>query len=159
MESPRFPATSGPEAIPIPILNANRGPIAEATARRDVVRARAETTFARLDRELAAAERTLTARRSQREQYEQEVLPLLSDQDDDITRIAALGELDLFILLETMTRMLDTKQRLIALRTGEFDATITVHRILGPGTRPNPLPTEVGDETPEHDDVVAGDTK
>lgn len=147
-------------SIPIPILNANRSGIAEATARRNVVRARAETTFARLDRALAEAERMLAARRVQRDQYEQEVLPLLSEQDDDLNRIAALGELDLFILLETMTRMLDTKQRLIALRTGEFDASTTVHRILGPGSRPNPLPIEVGDETPEQDDdVVTGDLK
>lgn len=147
-------------SIPIPILNANRAPIAEATARRDVVRARAETTFAKLDRDLAAATATLDAKRSQREQYEQQVVPLLTDQERDLRRIAELGELDALIMLETMTRTLETKQRLITLHVGELDAAITVHRILGPGTRQNPLPTEVGDETPEQDDdVVTGDLK
>ncbi|MDG2201690.1 MAG: TolC family protein [Phycisphaerales bacterium] len=141
-------------SIPIPILNANQSSIAEARAQREVMRARAETAFARLDRSLAAAVETLEVKGSQREQYEQEVLPLLSDQDADLDRIAALGELDLFILMETMTRMLDTKQRLIALRAGEIDVTITAHRILGPGTRQFPLPTEGGSDpdapSPEH---------
>jgi len=147
-------------SIPIPILNANRAPIAEATARREVVRARAETTFASLDRDLAAASATLDAKRSQREQYEQLVVPLLTDQERDLRRIAELGELDTLIMLETMTRTLETKQRLITLHVGELDAAITVHRILGPGTRQNPLPTEVDDETPEQDDdVVTGDLK
>ena len=141
-------------SIPVPILNANRAAIAEAKAQREVVRAETETTFARIDRTLAAANATLEAKQSQRTQYEQQIVPLLVEQNSDIQRIAELGELDIYILLETLTRTLDTKQRLIDLRVSELDAAITVHRILGPGTRQFPLPTEGGSDpdapSPKH---------
>ena len=102
--------------------------------------------------------------RIQRTQYEQEIVPLLTEQTRDIEKIAALGELDMFILLETMTRTLNTKQRLIELRVSELDAMITVLRILGPDTRQAPLPTGEEDETsptaPQDDeDIVAGGMK
>ncbi|MDG1838091.1 MAG: TolC family protein, partial [Phycisphaerales bacterium] len=139
-------------SVPIPILNANRAAIADATANREVVRAQAETTFARLLRQFAAAEASLELQQGQRIRYEQEVIPMLTDQSDDIHAIAELGELDIFVLLETLTRTLGTKQRLIDLRIGEINATITVAQILGPDSPNQPSPTQ---ETPA---AVAGDT-
>jgi outer membrane protein TolC len=129
-------------SVPIPILNANRAGIAEARARREVARAEAETTFARLYRSLGAAQSSLHASRMQRQQYETLVVPLLQAQSRDIDRIAELGELDVFVLLQTMARSLETKQQLIDLRVDEIDAATTVRRILGPDTRPDPSPID-----------------
>lgn len=141
-------------SIPIPILNANRAAIAEALATREVVRAQAETTFARLYRSLIAAQAALRTNQTQREQYEQLIVPMLDEQSRDIDRIADLGELDIFVLLQTVTRTLETKQNLIALRVDEIEAATTLHRILGPSTPENPTPIE--DHT---GDVVAGGTQ
>jgi hypothetical protein len=77
---------------------------------------------------------------------------LLAEQSRDLHAIAKLGELDIFVLLETLTRTLSAKQRLIDLRLGEIDAAITVARILGPDTPRQPTPTQ---EPPA---AVAGDT-
>ncbi|MBP27424.1 MAG: hypothetical protein CMJ63_04310 [Planctomycetaceae bacterium] len=129
-------------SVPVPILNANRAGIAEARARREVARAEAETTFARLYRSLAAAQAELRTNQTQRERYETVIVPLLEEQSSDIDRIAELGELDVFVLLQTITRTLSAKQRLIDLRVDEIDAATAVRRILGPDTRPDPTPIE-----------------
>jgi outer membrane protein TolC len=129
-------------SIPIPILNANRAAIAEARANREVVRAKAETTFSRLNRSLIAAQAALHTNQAQRDQYEQLIVPMLDEQSRDIDRIAELGELDVFVLLQTVTRTLKIKQKLIALRVDEIEAATTLRRILGPDNAPNPTPIE-----------------
>lgn len=151
-------------SIPIPILNANRAAIAEASARREVARAAAETTFVRLQRNLSGAYAELDVKREQRDQYVNQVVPLLTAQTEDIKKIAELGELDMFVLLETVTRTLDAKQRLIELRSSELDAAITVRQILGPNSDENPSPktlgTDVNDPSmPSTGVIVAGGTK
>ena len=125
-------------SIPVPVLNANRAGIAEATARREVARAAAETTFANLLRTLNAATTTLAMKQSQRYGYEQRIVPLLKEQEEDLHRIAELGELDMFVMLESLSRTVEAKRRLVELQVSELDATITVRRILGPDTRLEP---------------------
>jgi outer membrane protein TolC len=150
-------------SIPIPILNANRGGIAQATAAREVARANAETTFARLLLEWDVAHRTSELVQSQRSQYEEIVLPLLDGQASDIARIAELGELDLFVLLETVTRTLDAKRRLIQLHVDELDAATIIRQILGPDSIRHPVPVDE-EQDPNHtttqqtSDAIAGGT-
>jgi len=148
-------------SVPIPILNANRGGIAEAQAQREVARAAAETTFARLFQGLAAANAVLQVKRAQRDRYEQQIVPLLAEQTRDIEQIAALGELDMFVLLETVTRTLDAKQSLIQLQVAELDAAITLRRILGPDARkdPSPVSEQTEPDTKNTDAVVTGETQ
>ncbi len=137
-------------SIPIPILNANRAGIAEARARREVARAEAETTFARLFRSLHAAQTALQVNQEQRDRYETLIVPLLNEQANDIDRIAALGELDVFVLLQTITRTLAAKQQLIELRIDEIDAATTLSTILGPDMPANPTPVD------SHTSVIDG---
>jgi outer membrane protein TolC len=119
-------------SIPIPILNANRAGIATATARRDVARAKTETATAQLLRELAAAQAVYATRQTQHQEYEATIVPLLEAQGEDIKRIADLGELDMFVLLETTGRTLEARKRLIALRVAHLNAAITLVQLLGP---------------------------
>ncbi len=130
-------------SIPIPILNANRGGIAEAKARREIARASAEITFERLSRELAVARATHEAARDQREAFENDLVPMLDEQSNDVERLAELGEVDTLILLETVTRRFEAKSRLLDLRALEVETAIEISRLLGPDEPLSPvsLPT------------------
>lgn len=127
-------------SIPLPVLNANREGIAVASAAREVARAEAETTFSHLYRQLAAATITLEIKQTQRDYYEETIVPLLEIQLKEIKKIAELGEVDTFILLDTVKRQFEAKQKLIELQLAEFEAAVNVIRILGPETSMNPSP-------------------
>ena len=125
-------------SIPLSIWNRNQAGIANAQAKREVARAEAETTFARLYRELALANTTLLVKQTQHTYFEDEIVPMLQEQTRDIEKIVELGEVDTFILLETVTRQHEAKRRLLELQVAELDAAITVQRILGPEYQLNP---------------------
>lgn len=127
-------------SIPLPVINANKAGIAIASANREVARATAETTFAHLYRELSAASITLQLKQSQRDHYENVIVPMLEDQARDIEKIVELGEVNTFVLLETVTRQFDAKQKLITLQLAELDAVINVLRMYGPDSQMNPSP-------------------
>jgi outer membrane protein TolC len=127
-------------SIPLSIWNRNQAGIANAQAMREVARAEAETTFARLFRELALANTTLLVKQTQHTYFEDEIVPMLQEQTRDIEKIVELGEVDTFILLETVTRQHEAKRRLLELQVAELDAAITVQRILGPEYQLNPSP-------------------
>ncbi len=126
--------------IPLSIWNRNQAGIAIARTQREVARAEAETTFARLFRELALANTTLLVKQTQHSYFEDEIVPMLAEQTRDINAIVELGEVDTFILLETVNRQHDAKRRLLELQVAELNAAISVHRILGPQYQLNPTP-------------------
>lgn len=125
-------------SLPVPSLNANRAAIAEARARRGVARVAAETTFERLAGELAAARATVDAVRAQRAAFEDELVPMLDTQSAEVEQLAALGEVDTLLLLETVTRRLDAKSRLLELRLAEAQAAAEVAGLLGPSVPVRP---------------------
>ena len=127
-------------SVPLSIWNRNQAGIAKAKAKREVARAEAETTFARLDRELALANATLRLLQTQNAYYINDIVPLLEQQTRDINAIVELGEVDTFILLETITRQHDAKHRLLELQVAELDAKIKVLNIIGPEYQMNPTP-------------------
>lgn len=127
-------------AVPIPILNANRAGIAEARARRDNARAEAETTYETISHALATAQARLNAVRTQRLAYENELVPMLDRQSDEVEQLADLGEIDTLLLLETVNRRLDTQSQLLRMIVTEHESAIEIARLLGPdqveGERP-----------------------
>lgn len=129
-------------SIPIPILNANRGGIAEARARRERARAGAEAAYERLAHELASARASLEAVRQQRLSFEQELVPMLDAQATEIERLAELGEIDTLVLLETVTRGLQAKSMLLELRAAEIAAAGEIVRLLGPDAELAPAPVK-----------------
>jgi len=135
-------------SIPLPVLNANREGIAVASVKREVARAAVETTFGNLYRSLAIAAVTLDMTKSQQIHYEQIIVPMLEDQTRDIERIVQLGEVDTFILLETVTRQFDAKQELIELQLAQLDAAIHMIQLLGPDIElsPTPIHQEISNE-------------
>jgi outer membrane protein TolC len=127
-------------SVPIPIFNANRAGIAKARAEREVSRAAAEITFERLTREISAAQAELDAARAQRSRFESEIVPMLESQAEEVERIADFGEVDTFLLLETVQRQLDAKSRLLELQQIELDASVTISQLLGPSEPVDPVP-------------------
>ena len=135
--------------IPVSIWNRNQARIAEAKSKREVARAEAETTFARLYRELAVANTALLMKQEQHSYFEAEIIPMIEAQTSDVENIIALGEVDTFILLETVTRQFKAKQQLLHLQLTELHAAITVHKILGPDYQlhPSPMNREIQKDT------------
>lgn len=127
-------------SLPIPILNANRGGIAEARARRERARAAAETAYERLTHELASARASLEAARRQRQSFEDDLVPMLDAQAIEVERLAELDEIDTVVLLETVTRGLQTKSLLLELRAAEITAASEIVRLLGPDAELAPTP-------------------
>jgi regulator of RNase E activity RraA len=60
------------------------------------------------------------------------IIPLLKEQSEDIENIMNLGEVDMFMLLETVTRQHEAKKNLVTLQVAQLDARITRNNILGP---------------------------
>lgn len=136
-------------SIPIPIFNGNRAGIEEARARRVQARAVAETTFEHLNRELAMAQAGLEGARRQREALETQLVPMLDEQSVEVERLAELGEVDTLILLETITRHLEAKRRLLEARQAELSASLDIVRLLGPDVSMQPSPAETLPASPK----------
>lgn len=119
-------------SIPLPILNANRAGIATARADREVARATAETTFDDLDRRLAAALLSIDLAEEQSAAFKGRIVPLLEAQMHDLRAIADLGEIDMFVMLETLTRKLDARMSLLRLQLAQLEAANTAAVLLGP---------------------------
>ena len=125
-------------AIPIPILNANRQGIAEATAEREVARAAFETQLERIIGAIAAMRARATALREGREQITDHLAPLLDRQLDDARRLLEFGESGGLVLLESLVRAHKAKLHLIDVRLDEARAHIELDYLTGPTPAADP---------------------
>jgi len=141
-------------SLPIPLLNRNRSEIARARASRDVSRASAETALERIIREVQQAELILTSVRTQRTQLENELEPLLTEQAQNVEELASLGDVDAFLLLETVGRQLDAQSRLLTLERAEGEAIVRLIALLGPASKTAPAPTDELSLPPYGNDLV-----
>jgi outer membrane protein TolC len=118
--------------IPIPILNANRGGIAEAVALRGVARAEVEHAVTIAAIEASQACRRLNASRDIRRELERSVLPALEQQDRLILELVALGELDRIEAADRLVDAREARHRWLQAQLEESLATIDLARVLGP---------------------------
>jgi len=119
-------------SLPVPLWNRNRRAIAEAGAERELARAAFETEYERVAAAVAAAEARREAAREQREALEAEIVPMVEEQDAENVRIAELGEVDTLLLLESLTRLYETKTALIDGRLAEALAGVRLEELTGP---------------------------
>lgn len=119
-------------AIPIPILNSNKGGIATAKAGREVARAAFETEMERLEGRLAAMRARLSGEQSRREAIETKVVPLVDRQVEDSRKLLELGEGDSLVLLESLVRAHEAKLDLIEVRLEESTTQNEILYLLGP---------------------------
>lgn len=122
-------------AIPIPILNSNKGGIAEARAEREVALAAYETEYERMVGRLAALQARLSGIRSRRTTIYETLVPLVDRQVADAERLLELGEGDSLVLLESLLRSNEAKIQLIDLQLEEARTENEIRYLLGPSGR------------------------
>ncbi len=119
-------------SLPLPLWNRNAQAIAEARAGRELARVAAEVGLERVTRDSERAAVTLRSIRRQREEIEGSLKPLLEDQAQTIAELAELGDVDAFLLLESLRRRYAAAARLLELEANEANATVELIRLVGP---------------------------
>ncbi len=119
-------------AIPIPILNSNKGGIAAARAEREVARAAFETEIERIEGRLAGLRARLSGIRARRKSLESSLVPLVDRQVADTRRLVGLGERGSLVLLESLTRAHEAKLDVIEVRLEESETLNQIRHLLGP---------------------------
>lgn len=122
-------------SLPLPLLNGNRGGIAEARAARDAARAEAEGAMESLIARIASARDHVAAASAHRRALEQEIVPMVDAQYADVRRLSELGEVNTLVLLESLRRQQDAKARLAAAVREEAMAQIDLAELTGPAQR------------------------
>lgn len=122
-------------AIPIPILNSNKGGIASARAERELARAAFETGIERIEGRLATQRARLAGARASRAAIQSNVVPLVDRQLSDARCLLELGESGSLVLLESLTRAHQAKLDLIDARHDERAAENEIRNLLGPINR------------------------
>lgn len=119
-------------AIPVPILNSNKGGISAARAQREVGRAAFETELEKTEGRLAAARARAGAARKRRQYIDASVVPLVDRQLVDAQRLLTLGEGSSLVLLESLVRAHKAKLDLIEVRLEESLSKNEIQFLLGP---------------------------
>lgn len=119
-------------AIPIPMLNSNKGGIAAARAEREVARAAFETEVERTEGRLAAMRARLDGTRSRRKSIDSNIVPLVDRQVEDARSLLELGESGSLVLLESLVRAHEAKLDLIEVRLEENNTENEIRHLLGP---------------------------
>lgn len=118
--------------LPIPLLNANKRAIAEARSARKIARALVEAEHESLLGRASAAASHVRDLVSLRRELEQTLAPLLDRQVADASRLDQLGEGDILVLLESLTRSHQTRLKAIDAHGGEALSRHLLAHILGP---------------------------
>ena len=127
-------------SLPIPLWNRNRQGVAEALAERRAARTRFETELERLHIALDAAQVQHRTAAALRMKIETDIVPLVDEQEADTRKVVAAGRVDPLLLLDTLTRQDDARQRLLAARVAEAMALIQLDELTGPAPLPQAMP-------------------
>lgn len=119
-------------AIPLPILNANKGGIAKARAEREVAQAAFETEYERKVGKLAALRARLKGIQTQQSSIEQDLIPLVDRQASDARNLVELGEGGSLVLLESFVRAHEAKLKIITIQLQHSQAETDIQFLLGP---------------------------
>jgi cobalt-zinc-cadmium efflux system outer membrane protein len=119
-------------AIPLPILNANKGGIAKARAEREIAQAVFETEYERKVGQLAILRARLSAIKAQRASIENTLIPLVDRQATDARNLIELGEGESLVLLESLVRAHDAKLKVIDLQLQLARVESEMQFLLGP---------------------------
>lgn len=119
-------------SLPIPLWNRNQHGVAHASAQREVVRGRFETTYEHLSSKLAIALTRFEAGKAQRALVESSVVPLAEEQEADVRRVAAMGRVDPLLLLESLKTSHAAKARLVEAKASESIGAVRIEELIGP---------------------------
>lgn len=122
-------------AVPIPILNSNKGGIAEAKAEREVARAAYETEYQRIVGRLAALRSRLHVTSTRRDTIDDNLIPLVDRQVGDARQLLELGEGGSLVLLESILRAHEAKLQLIDIQLKHAETKSEIRYLLGPHSK------------------------
>lgn len=125
-------------SLPMPLWNRNAGPIAAAEADRAVAAEGLRAAVELAEHALAAAERRYAAAERRVRDRCAELLPLAERQLTDAKRLAELGTLDPFLVLDALVRVHDAEQQLLT--DAERAAIAAVELDTFAWTDPLPMP-------------------
>jgi len=132
--------------IPLPILNSNRGGIAEARAERDLARAASETAYERITGHLAGLRTRLHGIHIRRASMETTIVPMVDQQLTDAYQLLELGEGSSLVMLESFVRAYEVKLKLIDTQLEDSQTQNAIHFLMGPSSNStgtqnnNPIP-------------------
>lgn len=109
--------------LSLPLWNRNRRAIAEEEANRRSAGAALEARWEALHSELRRAEVRLRAAQGNCESLKGRELPLVRKQLEEVSRLMELGEADVLMLLEALTRFLETQLEFVESEYDLADAT------------------------------------
>lgn len=118
--------------LPVPVWNRNREGIARTEAERTAAALEIELRVQELVARLAHARVRLDSARTRLAFLEEEVAPLADAQQADARRLTALGQLDLFLLTDSLEKSRRVRRELLAARAAVLDARIVLDRASGP---------------------------
>jgi len=122
-------------AIPLPIFNSNKGGIATARAKREVAQAAFETEYERKVGRMASLQARLNASRAQQVSIEKNLVPLVDRQVADARSLVELGEGGSLVLLESLMRSHEAKQKIISVQLKTSQVKNDIRFLLGPTNR------------------------
>jgi outer membrane protein TolC len=122
-------------AIPVPILNSNKGGIATARAERELAKAAYETEYERIVGRLAAQRARLQGVHARRTRINGTLVPMVDRQMEDARRLVELGEGGSLVLLESLVRAHEAKMELIDIQLEHARAHNESRFLLGPKGR------------------------
>lgn len=112
--------------VPLPLFNQNRRAIAETRAARDTAKAVYEAEYESLVAQFAQAQLDVDAAHSRREYLEKTVAPLVDQQTSDLQRLGKLGDFDVLVVLDALTRTHETKLEIVSALIDEAIARDTL---------------------------------
>lgn len=131
-------------SIPIPILNANKRAVVEATASREAARAAWEESVLQAISDLSAAQSRMGAAQLRRKTVHETIIPLAESQLAEARRLAEQGEVNALFLLEALS-----SQRETALSQIEADSRLARASVEVQALVPDESPNNLGESVPD----------
>jgi len=116
----------------VPLWNRNRQGVARASAEREAARIGFEGVAEDLVGEHAAAVVAVAAAERTLDLIQNQLMPLVEQQFDDIRTITRLGEINALLVLETLSRRLEADLALALARANVAEARIRLTHLEGP---------------------------
>jgi outer membrane protein TolC len=135
--------------FPLPLWNHNQQGVAEATAERELSRARFETAVEIQLAELESKSVRYQSAVKQRRVVEDQIVPLVDLQATETHNIATLGEVNTLLLLDSLTRQQNAKLALLDARRTEVLSHIELIQLIGPPAKqPSPVAQQAAPKEP-----------
>jgi outer membrane protein TolC len=126
-------------SLPIPLWNRNRQGVEVALAERTKAGVALESAIAKAVADAERAKLEWSRSRARRIAIEERIAPLLDEQDRDLRQVAALGEVNSVVLLDSTIRRHDVQLALIDAREREHVAALAFTKAVGPTPVDSPV--------------------